>query len=76
MNRYRVDGMTCRACADALGSALRRRAHHLVFGIDSDIGVVTLIDGDAGEAERVLEAATADAGFVYRGPLASAGATS
>jgi copper chaperone len=63
---YRVDGMTCDGCANAVKRALTRLDARSV-DVDLGLGRVT-VDGDIDDA-RIAQAVEA-AGFTYAGPLA------
>lgn len=63
---YRVEGMTCGGCANAVKRALTRLDARSV-DVDLGLGRVT-VDGDIDDA-AVAQAVEA-AGFTYAGPLA------
>ena len=64
---YRVDGMTCKGCADAVTRAIQTEAPATAVTVDLQEGTVA-VEG-AAEAEAVARAVDA-AGFDYVGPAA------
>lgn len=63
---YRVRGMTCQGCANAVTNAIKAVAPLAVVTVDLDAKTVT-IDGFADDA--AIETAIENAGFEYGGTL-------
>ena len=65
---YRVSGMTCQGCVNAVTNAITAAAPGAGVEVDLNGGTVTV---DRLEDEAVLRQAIEDAGFEYGGPAAA-----
>lgn len=62
---YRVAGMTCQGCVNAVTRAIQRRLPDAKVAVDLPKGVVAV--EAAGLADDAIKAAVTDAGFAYNG---------
>ncbi len=62
---YRIEGMTCGGCANAVTKAIQRLEPGAKVSVDLDSGLVTVQDGPRHE---MIAKAAEGAGFTYRGP--------
>ena len=65
---YRVSGMTCQGCVNAVTNAIAAAVPGAGVEVDLNGGTVTV---DRLEDEAVLRQAIEDAGFEYGGPAAA-----
>jgi copper chaperone len=66
---YRVAGMTCQGCVNAVTRAIQRRVPGAKVSVDLPGGIVT-VEAAAVPADETVEAAVGDAGFAYGGAAA------
>jgi copper chaperone len=65
MTQYRVNGMTCQGCANAVTNAIKAAAPEAQVKVDLAAKMVT-VDGQV--AAATVAAAVKDAGFEFAGP--------
>lgn len=65
---YRVAGMTCQGCVNAVTRAIQRRLPEAKVTIDLPKGIVAV--EAAGLADDAIKTAVTDAGFTYDGAAA------
>jgi copper chaperone len=66
MATYRVKGMTCQGCVNAVTKAITAAAPKASVRVELDGGLVTVDGCDAATVQK----AVADAGFEFAGPAA------
>jgi len=66
MATYRVKGMTCQGCVNAVTNALKQAAPKASVRVDLDGGLVTVDGCDAATVKKAVD----DAGFEFAGPVA------
>ena len=62
---YRVTGMTCQGCVNAVTRAIQRRVPGAKVAVDLPRGIVAV--EAAAAADEAIKAAVTDAGFAFAG---------
>lgn len=65
---YRVAGMTCQGCVNAVTRAIKRRLPDAVVAVDLPRGIVAV--EAAGLSDDTVKSAVVDAGFAFDGMAA------